>query len=121
VIGRFRKGRAWGEQVVSFMKKLDRVTEQLPLIEREKITDTIAFLQLSITTDMLEKDPDEFDTLSVNDLMAISYSKLYVYAQKNGRNMTPRKYIELADELKSQNSELWERYKELNKRPNPRD
>jgi hypothetical protein len=93
-----------------FPGQLERSLHALSPAERTTATEAIAFLSYSVIADPAEKDPTSVDTLSESDLAATVLLRLYRLAQRSGGSMTFRKYVDLAEELKSQKPQWWQQY-----------
>jgi len=93
-----------------FPGQLERSLQALSPAERAAATEAIAFLSFSVIADLAEKDPASVDTLSESDLAAKVLLGLYRFAQRRGDSMTFRKYLDLAEELKSQKPQWWHQY-----------
>jgi len=93
-----------------FPGQLERSLQALSPAERSTATEAIAFLSFSVIADLAEKDPTSVDTLSESDLAAKVLLRLYRFALRSGHSMTFRKYLDLAEELKSQKPQWWQQY-----------
>jgi len=97
-------------EAVKVPGQLERSLQTLSPAERTTATEAIAFLSFSVIADLAERDPKSVDTLSESDLAATVLLRLYRFAQNRGSSMTFRKYVDLAEELKSQKPHWWHQY-----------
>ncbi|MEO5655962.1 MAG: hypothetical protein ABIR00_08285 [Nitrosospira sp.] len=102
-------------ELEKFPVQLKQSVEALNTHDRAQTNEAIAFLTFASFAEVLEKDPKSLEHLQDSDIAAKSLTKLYRFAQKNGRSMTLRKYIDLAEEFRRQKPEWWRQYVESSK------
>lgn len=100
----------------SFPLQLKAAVERLSSEDQAVVNESISFLSFAVAMDLIERDPNSFDKKTTLDLAAMSFTRLYRFAQNQGSSMTLRKYIELAAEIKKQKPEWWTQYKAANQK-----
>lgn len=98
------------DDLEKFPAQLEQSIQKLNQKDRENVLAALNFLAVIIAANMKEDNINDFNKLSEKDFVAKSVVKFYRYAQKNGKNMTLRKYIDLSEEGKKQKPELWKQY-----------
>jgi hypothetical protein len=98
------------DQVESFPGQLDRTIERLPAVDRTRVLDAIGFLAFSMGIYLKENEPEKFAKLSAEPGW-LRYIVTYEFAQKYGRDMSLRKYIDLADQFEKSKPAILEQYK----------
>lgn len=93
-----------------FIGQLKTATDQLSPTDQATLNDALAFLTFIAADDVKQHDPAKFAKWGPNDLLAHSMVKMYNYARDQGAQMTLRKYILLAADIKKVKPELFQQY-----------
>jgi hypothetical protein len=104
------------DDLEKFPAQLEQSIQKLNPKDKENVLAALRFLAIIIADDIKGDNINDFNKLSEKDFTAKFIVKCYVYAKKNGKNMTLRKYIDLSEEAKKQKPELWRQYQAQEKK-----
>jgi hypothetical protein len=98
------------ENMESFVQQLTDATKKLPPEDSARVANSVRFLFFIATDDVKQKEPDKFAKWNELDIIAHSLTKAYNYAVDQGNAMTLHKYILLADAIKNERPDLYQRF-----------
>jgi hypothetical protein len=102
------------ENLEDFPLQLDSALNKLNESEKKQLIEATEFLAFCLYAHLKEENEGEFEKMTELDLTARVLTKLYRFAQENGKSMTLLKYIELADDFKKHKPTWWKQYQLYN-------